>query len=141
MTERRGSDRVQVFNLEGFNQFWASYPVKIGKLAAIREWNKLKPSAALVTQMLETLAWQKVSKNWRDGFIPHPRTWIFQGRYLDEAPSRNGNGHAAAGCAHTPRCLSTHDCATRHQMDQAVTEGRVTQAEVDRYLARKRGQL
>lgn len=89
---RRETDRAndgtrpgeQIFYREGFLQFWAAYPLKVGRLAAIREWNRLRPDDALVAQMLKTLEWQRDSRQWRDGFVPHPRTWLHQGRWDDE---------------------------------------------------------
>ena len=66
-----------------FEHFWAQYPRKVGKLAAQREWELIRPTPELVEQMMATLAWQK--EQWDDPqFIPHPRTWLHQGRWLDE---------------------------------------------------------
>jgi len=72
----------------GFEAFWASYPRKVGKQAAARNWKRLRPSLDLV---LKALAWQVKSEQWtRDGgaFIPHPATWLSQGRWEDEPTER-----------------------------------------------------
>ena len=66
-----------------FEQFWANYPRKVGKLAAQREWARIRPTTDLVQRIMTTLAWQK--EVWDDPqFIPHPKTWLHQGRWDDE---------------------------------------------------------
>ena len=78
MESRRAAD-------VSFESFWARYPRKVGKIAAKREWDKLRPGPELVKQIMGTLEWQ--ISQWRASdpkFTPHPRTWLSQGRYLDE---------------------------------------------------------
>lgn len=70
-----------------FEVFWRAYPRRIGKDAALRVWNRLKVDDALLGDMLHSLENQKASRQWRrDGgqYIPHPRTWLNQGRWKDE---------------------------------------------------------
>ena len=73
--------------LEGtgdFLQFWASYPKKVGKDAALRTWRTKKPP---LDKCLATLRWQIISDQWKkEGgqYIPMPATWINQGRWNDE---------------------------------------------------------
>lgn len=70
---------------EAFESFWAGYPRKVGKLAAKREWDRIRPTPELVKQMAKALEWQQ--EYWDDPqFIPHPRTWLHQGRWDDEPP-------------------------------------------------------
>lgn len=67
---------------DGFEAFWRSYPRRVGKLAALREWQKLNPP---LPDVLTALAWQR--ETWDDPqYIPHPRTWLHQGRWMDERP-------------------------------------------------------
>lgn len=71
---------------ERFERFWKSYPRKIGKMAAWNVFRRLKVDDALLDTMLRTLEAQKKSDDWkRDGgqYIPHPRTWLNQGRWED----------------------------------------------------------
>lgn len=70
--------------VDGFDRFWACYPRRIGKLAALKVWTKLNPDEALVETILESIDEHRRCKAWRDGFIPHPTTFLNQGRYLDE---------------------------------------------------------
>ena len=70
-----------------FNQFWAAYPKKVGKAYAEQCFKKLKPTAELTQKMLDAISEQKKSAEWtRDNgqFIPHPSTWLNQGRWDDE---------------------------------------------------------
>lgn len=73
-----------------FVEFWKAYPRKVGKEAAWRVWQRLNPSAELLAVMLAALAWQRQQPQWvRDGgqYVPHPSTWLNQGRWQDEPPA------------------------------------------------------
>ncbi len=68
-----------------FEDFWIAYPRKIGKLAAKREWDRIRPTPDLILKIAEALKWQ--IDTWDDPqYIPHPRTWLHQGRWDDEPP-------------------------------------------------------
>lgn len=72
---------------ERFTEFWKYYPRKVGKNAAWRAWQKINPDSELLGTMLTVLAWQKQQDDWlreRGRFIPHPATWLNQGRWHDE---------------------------------------------------------
>lgn len=73
-----------------FDQFWAAYPRKIGKKAALKAWNMAKDLPD-ITVILTAITAQKASTQWlKDGgqFIPHPATWLNQGRWHDEVKQR-----------------------------------------------------
>jgi hypothetical protein len=84
----------------GFEQFWVAYPRKVGKDAAWREWQRIRPvpDDAFTASAVAAIGQQRSSAQWqRDGghYIPHPRTWLHQGRWQDEAeraamPSKSG---------------------------------------------------
>jgi hypothetical protein len=72
-----------------FDTFWLCYPKKVGKDAA-RTAFKRKKLDAHIFKVMDALAAQKKSAQWlKDGgqFIPHPATWINQGRWQDEQPN------------------------------------------------------
>lgn len=70
---------------QAFENFWAAYPRKVGKGAARKVWDRLRPDEALVNKIAAALDWQREQEQWRDPqFIPHPRTWLFQERWDDE---------------------------------------------------------
>lgn len=69
-----------------FEQFWKAYPKKIGKRAAERAWYAAKDRPAL-SRILSALHTAKASPDWKKEhgkYIPHPATWLNQGRWDDE---------------------------------------------------------
>jgi len=73
--------------VERFERFWRAYPRKVGKDAAKRAFEKRKPDERLLAAMLAAVALQSQTDEWRkEGgqFIPHPATWLNQGRWQDE---------------------------------------------------------
>ena len=79
-----------------FAAFWKTYPKKVGKDAAEKVWAR-KVKADDVQAVMDALDKQRSSEQWnQDGgrFIPHPSTWLNQGRWkdeelADEEPSRS----------------------------------------------------
>ena len=90
-----------------FAAFWAAYPKKVGKQAAVKAFTRLARDRALTPEslpgILAALDRQKRSRDWqKDGgqFIPHPATWLNGRRWEDE------EGTAAARPAvHSPVAL------------------------------------
>lgn len=79
---------------ERFARFWAAYPRKTGKGEARKVFEKINPSESLTERMIEAVQAQAQSSQWRrEGgqFIPHPATWLRQGRWEDE-PDNTGDG-------------------------------------------------
>lgn len=77
-----------------FEQFWTAYPRKIGKKAALHAWQKAtdKPGVDVIMQAIESA---KKTDQWtKDNgqFIPHPATWLNQGRWADSVTVLS-NGH------------------------------------------------
>jgi uncharacterized protein YdaU (DUF1376 family) len=67
-----------------FDAFWAEYPNKKAKGAAWNAWRKLAPTTDHTAQMIDAIRAQRHSREWREGFIPHPATWLNQERWSDE---------------------------------------------------------
>lgn len=70
-----------------FERFWHAYPRKVGKDGARKAFERRHPTDALVAEMLAALDRQRHSADWRrDGgqYIPHPSTWLNDGRWQDE---------------------------------------------------------
>lgn len=85
-----------------FDTFWAKYPNKTGKDAARKAFEKRKPDEAMLQAMLQAIDQQSRSEQWtRDAgqYIPHPSTWLNQGRWMDEGVSapRQAAGSPFAG--------------------------------------------
>lgn len=110
---------------ELFEAWWQRYPKKVGKLAAKRQWDRIRPTPELFDKMLTALAWQEKQGDWRDRqFIPYPATWLCQGRWLDEphgapvVPVR-----APWVCRHVDPCANREMCqiATNWKRPEHVT--------------------
>ena len=103
----KDKDRVKVKDKvkdvgAAFDAFWGAYPRKVGKGAAQKAWGKVRPDAALAAKIVAAVVAQRSSHQWsKDGgqFIPHPTTWLNQGRWDDEAPRSSEVGSAAETAA------------------------------------------
>jgi uncharacterized protein YdaU (DUF1376 family) len=86
----RSNGRSAHASLIEFQEFWKAYPRKVGKKAADRAFT----SAAKTTppdEILAGLRKQLSALAARDEqYIPHPATWLNQGRWADEPPRRPG---------------------------------------------------
>lgn len=75
-------------NDDGFEQFWGTYPRKVGKQAAVKAYkNALKhtqPETILTALHLYKLA----TRDKDPQYIAHPATWLNQHRWLDEHPTQ-----------------------------------------------------
>lgn len=106
--ERRWAD-------DAFSQWWKNYPRKVGKAAAQREWNKIRPTPELVEKMLTALEWQIAQPEWQDlQYVPHGRTYLHNERWDDEPPKRASVAKAEPyhwrTCTHSPKCGSAREC-------------------------------
>lgn len=101
---QNGSNAPVQGGLEGgFLQFWSLYPRKSGKQEAKRIWLRLKPNQELQDKILRAVREQIPSEQWcKDNgqFIPHPKTWLNQGRWDDEPTKCTGaTGRTVANIA------------------------------------------
>ena len=69
-----------------FKEFWEAYPRKVGKLAALTAWRRLKPPLA---ETLDAIARYRQAKPADIDFC-HPATWLNQGRWMDEHTDTTG---------------------------------------------------
>lgn len=67
-----------------FDDFWAIYPRKVGKLAAQKAYAKAVKSAPHKAIMDAASAFEIKSRGKEAEFIPHPATWLNAGRWLDD---------------------------------------------------------
>ena len=68
-----------------FDEFWAAYPRKEGKIPAEKAFRKLAPTERVFQAMMAGLARDKASLQWRTNggaYIPHPTTWLNQRRWI-----------------------------------------------------------
>ena len=68
-----------------FDDFWFKYPRKVAKKTAMQSFARLPmDEQELAIDALEThLEYWKLKETATD-YIPHPATWLNQGRYYDE---------------------------------------------------------
>ena len=84
-----------------FEVFWKAYPRKIGKQAAWRAFQRVKVPLETLVDAVER---QKCSAQWRESggkYIPHPTTWLNQGRWEDEVPAESTVGAGSGDCWRT----------------------------------------
>jgi hypothetical protein len=92
-----------------FDRFWSVYPRKVGKDVALKIFERLRPDPALVEVMIAAV--QAQVKDWTDPkFIPHPKTWLSQGRWKDESdePIKRPDSRG-----HYPPCRTNTECLKR----------------------------
>lgn len=67
----------------GFEAFWLKYPRRVAKIAARNSWNRARK---LATDDEIMAGVQRLLEHLPDDvrFIPHPTTWLNQGRWDDE---------------------------------------------------------
>lgn len=69
----------------GFDTFWSAYPKKVGKEKCLNWFLIHRPNDELLQKMLKTIEEYKNTKQWSNPqYIPHPYTWLNQGRWDDE---------------------------------------------------------
>lgn len=88
------------YHQETFAEFYDAYPIKKSKSEALKSWMKLKPDAAMVATIMQSLANHIASEDWcRDGgrFIKHPSTWINQQCWDDEVITYAAGKRASQG--------------------------------------------
>ena len=102
-----------------FDEFWAVYPKKTAKQAALKAWKRAKVTAELHNKILMAIETAKHSEQWqRDNgqYIPHPATWINGGRWEDEIQvGGSGNyGNSEQGAGFKPRPVTQADMPGFH---------------------------
>lgn len=82
-----------------FADFWAAYPRRVAKRAALKSWERELRAGTAADDIMGGLRRLLPSLMAREPqFIPHPATWLNQGRWEDETPverfrpSATGNG-------------------------------------------------
>jgi len=71
-----------------FELFWKSYPRHESKSLAMKAFKKANVD---INILLQAIAKQKNSKQWKDNIIPHASTWLNQSRWEDEIITKPTN--------------------------------------------------
>lgn len=110
--------------LLGFEDFWNAYPSnakhnrKRYKGDAAKVFEKLKPAQATIQAMLEALAWQRESYNWRKNegqYVPYPTRWLRAKCWLDDRPVGDVTG-GRDGRGGMDTVGATRQCAEGHPL-------------------------
>jgi len=78
--------RAECEILSGFDDFWAVYPKKDAKQAAVKAWLKLKPDDDLKQAIIAGVQ-RDIDGRWKGAerrYIPNPTTYLNQRRWEDE---------------------------------------------------------
>lgn len=67
-----------------FDDFWALYPVHREKQKSKEIWNRRKLDDMADTILHDISERQKRDTQWKDGYIPHPTTYLRNSRWEDE---------------------------------------------------------
>lgn len=98
-SRRKAARTEPEYRPDWFVRFWALYPRRTARAAAVRAWDKLRPDLDLCRVMTAAIKAQMQTPQWREGpdHIPHPATWLNGARWLDEvapAPPPDSTGWA-----------------------------------------------
>lgn len=97
-TEKRQSAKAIAGAL--FEKFWKAYPKKVRKEAARKAFDKRAPDDELTNRMVAAIGEQRNSTQWQKEhgqYIPHPATWLNDGRWEDEEDTSNGSEPRTGG--------------------------------------------
>jgi len=121
-----------------FEEWWKIWPNPVGKLAAAKEYDRARARGATREELLAAVPAYVAHKPAYADFC-HARTWLAQGRYLDEprrvpggaSPAGRGISFTASelaqarrirdnrfGCSHDPRCQDSGDCTRRIVLEE-----------------------
>jgi len=103
-----------------FDHFWEWYPRKVGKEAARKAWDKARGKADQFA-IIEGLERFRLDPNLPPKeFIPHPATWLNEGRWDDEAlPARGQQTQTPRPTGSQVRLQAGFDLVQRTQQRQA----------------------
>lgn len=86
-----------------FEAFWSIYPRRVAKRAAWKSWVRIidiaTPAEVVIDGAKRFAHWCRANGK-EEQYIPHPTTWLNQGRWEDElGPIKNGGGEPRASFA------------------------------------------
>jgi hypothetical protein len=94
------AEREEETEVDLFDSFYDSYPRKVGKDAARKAFAKRNVDAGLLDQMVEAIKRQGLRAKCDKGeaqYVPHPATWLNEGRWQDETPGDTAEWWLPAG--------------------------------------------
>lgn len=109
-TEQKKKDKTTSYpkkSVEGFDDFWKAYPNKKAKPQALKAYAKALEKTDHATLVAAVHA-QRGWRNWIDGYVPHPATWLNAERWTDEPDANAGQASHAkpSGNGSKPRSMA-----------------------------------
>lgn len=81
-----------------FEEFYKTYPRRVGRTNALKAFEKLKePDRLIAIEAVKKQLEAGMFKLTEMQYIKHPATWLNAGCYLDEIVNSNGNGDGKKG--------------------------------------------
>lgn len=102
-----GHDAPESESCTAFGRFWARWPRRDARQAALKAWARLKPSPELVETILAALEWQIPANGWtpeRREFTPLPASYLNGRRWEDERRTIPRSKPWYEDCSHVPPC-------------------------------------
>lgn len=118
--ERPETDETRAVRAEEmteFEQFWAKFPRRTAKLAAMRAFQKARKLASL-NEILAGIETYIVNKPDYADFC-HPATFLNSGRWMDEPDVKTETKQRqnwGFDCQHTPLCRNHWDCVQKRKV-------------------------
>lgn len=84
---RKENKEKKIFIEKCFTRFYSAYPKKVGKVQALKTWEKLTLAKKLPPMfiLIQKIKAQKKSSQWQNKkYIPNPSTWLNNGGWDDE---------------------------------------------------------
>ena len=89
---------VKRWDSKWFAEFWKEYPLKVAKAAAEKKYRAMVKSADVHDKIMRGLRSQLKELESRERkYIPHPTTWLNQGRWEDEQGTSNAPAQRTSG--------------------------------------------
>ena len=130
----------------GFEDFWAAYPRKQAKLAALKAWTKIKPSPELLDRILADVRHRhQHDPGWNQGFTPHPATYLNGARWEDDLNTSTGDyrhaGHRESAAEKWDRLNRTPLADLFAEIEPATAERAVAGEVIQGHEGGVRGQV
>lgn len=108
--------RKRAVTAEEFALFWERYPLRVGKLAAMKAYKKSRDLAS-AQEILDGVDRYVLTKpHWQAW--AHPSSWLNQGRWMDEGTvSPNATKKIIYPCPHESPCVTTWACGRKQQAE------------------------
>jgi len=91
-----------------FERFWAVYPRREGKKPALEVWRRKKLDGRVDELIADVRERQARHRPWREGVIPHAKTYLRQERWTDEIDTAAPRGGGAPAPPSDPRGRYAH---------------------------------